>query len=210
MTRGPDIRDRAAHASGTMARALVLAFGLCLAGLSVTAMVLALRGAPAFDETARRTGAFGDWRVPDSHALYMKPDYLFQLAFGYLQADAFPSAATEGPDEIAALETALGRVTRAHALLEESLALAPASARTWVSLAWAQALMGDIAAAQEALLVSWRLAPNNLGLAAQRAGLADVVAPSEERTEWSAGVARDLEMLQRFGAEQIDQLLGDG
>jgi len=189
------------------------ALGLCLAGILATAMALALRGAPAFDETARRTGAFGDWRVPDSHALYSRPDYLFQLAFGYLQADAIPSAATEGEAEVAPLETALRRAATARDLLEETIALAPASARAWVSLAWARALLGEFEGAREALRVSRTLAPHNLGLAGQRVALGEVLAVTSGTgldDDAAEGLARDMNALDRFGAAQLEAILGGG
>jgi tetratricopeptide (TPR) repeat protein len=191
--------------------ALLFLLGVLFVGISFSSIGLALRGAPAFDETARRAGVFGDWRVPDAWALYSAPDYLFQLAFGYGQADAVASAVTEGPDEIADTRTALERAGTAKALLEESLALAPASARTWVALAWSEALLGDLAAARAALETSWDLAPWNLGLASQRVALADVLALLEpslgDGAGWAAGMARDLETIDRFGTGPMRDLL---
>ena len=174
----------------------VLAIGL-------VAMRLALGGAPAVDPAARQVGLYGDWRVPDGRALYIAPEYLYQLGYGYLQADVYPSSETEAPGEVADAATAQARALQAEALFTESLQLAPASARSWASLAWARALGGNLKGAEHALLVSWGLAPWSGSLAAERFALADMLQQidptgSGATMEWQAALARDLDTLTRF------------
>jgi hypothetical protein len=179
--------------------------------VSAIAIDLALSGAPALDAEARRAGVYGDWRVPDTAALYSAPDYLFQLAFAYLQADAVASAATEGPDQVADNATATTRAEIARDLLEESLALAPADAHAWAALAWAEAMLGHDARARTALDASWQLAPSNLPLAGQRVALVqvlEVLDPGAVPSNWSAdGLARDVEAIERFGTGPLRDLL---
>jgi hypothetical protein len=199
--------------TAAMTRLLMSVLCLSFAALSVTAMGLALRGAPAFDAGARTEGVYGDWRVQDTATLYRAPDYLFQLAYGYLQADAIESLETGSADEIADEATARARAETARALLERSLALAPADAHAWGALAWAEAMGEDDAAARAALDASWALAPWNLALGAQRVGLAqvlEVVDPDTAASEqWLAGVARDLETINRFGTGPMRDLLAE-
>jgi hypothetical protein len=196
-----------------MARIWMSLLGLIFVALSVTSIGVALRGAPAFDAGARKAGVYGDWRVQDARSMYSAPDYLFQLAFGYLQADTIASAATEGPDEIADDATALARAEIARELLSQSLLLAPGNAHVWGALAWAEAMLGNDAAARAALDASWELAPWNLVLGGQRAALAQVLAVVDPETppsdQWTSGLARDLDMVERFGAGPLRDLLSD-
>ena len=196
-----------------MARLPMTLLCLFFAALSVTAIGLALRGAPAFDEGARTAGVYGDWRVQDTAALYRAPDYLFQLAYGYLQADAIESVETGSADEIADEATARARAETARALLERSLALAPADAHAWGALAWAEAMREDDGAARAALDASWAIAAWNLALSPQRVGLAQVLEVVDPDTspsdQWRAGVARDLETIDRFGTRPMRDLLAE-
>jgi hypothetical protein len=185
----------------------VLAIGL-------VAMRLALGGAPAVDPAARQVGLYVDWRVPDGRALYIAPEYLYQLGYGYLQADVYPSSATEAPGEVADAATAEARAQQAEVLFTESLQLAPGSARTWASLAWARALGGDLAGAEDALLVSWGLAPWSGNLAVERYALADMLQQidptrSSASAEWQDALARDLDMLTRWDSRALITLDSD-
>jgi len=156
-------------------RILQVSLSVVVLGIGLLAMRLALDGAPAVDPAARQVGIYGDWRVPDGRAHYMAPEYLYQLGYGYLQADVYPSSETEAPGEVADAATAQARALQAEALFTESLQLAPASARSWASLAWARALGGNLKGAEDALLVSWGLAPWSGSLAAERFALADML-----------------------------------
>ena len=183
-------------------------------GIGLTAMRLALGGAPAVDPAARQVGLYGDWRVPDGRALYIAPEYLYQLGYGYLQADVYPSGVTEAPGEVADAATAQARAQQAEALFTESLRLAPASARSWASLAWARALGGNLGAAEDALLVSWGLAPWSGSLAAERFALAEMLQQIDPTGagasgEWQQALARDLDTLTRFDPGAVITLEAD-
>ena len=183
-------------------------------GIGLTAMRLALGGAPAVDPAARQVGLYGDWRVPDGRALYIAPEYLYQLGYGYLQADVYPSGVTEAPGEVADAATAQARAQQAEALFTESLRLAPASARSWASLAWARALSGNLGGAEDALLVSWGLAPWSGSLAAERFALAEMLQQIDPTGagasgEWQQALARDLDTLTRFDPGAVITLEAD-
>lgn len=183
-------------------------------GIGLTAMRLALGGAPAVDPAARQVGLYGDWRVPDGRALYIAPEYLYQLGYGYLQADVFPSSETEAPGEVADAATAQARAMRAEALFTESLRLAPASARSWASLAWARALGGNFKGAEDALLVSWGLAPWSGNLAVERYALAEMLQQidpmgSGASRGWQEALARDLDTLTQFDPGAVIPLQAD-
>ena len=110
--------------------------------------------------------------------------------------------------------TAQARAQQAEALFTESLQLAPASARTWASLAWARALGGNLGGAEDALLVSWGLAPWSGSLAAERFALADMLQQidptgSGASEEWQEALARDLETLTQFDPGAVIPLQTD-
>ena len=189
-------------------RILQVSLSVAVLAIGLLAMRLALEGAPAVDPAARQVGLYGDWRVPDGRALYMAPEYLYQLGYGYLQADVYPSSATEALGEVADAATAQARAQQAEALFTESLQLAPASARSWASLAWARALGGNMEGAEQALLVSWELAPWSGSLAAERFALAEMLqeidpAGSGASWEWQAALSRDRDTLSRFDGQAV-------
>jgi hypothetical protein len=116
---------------------LLTGAALLLILILATAMTLALRGAPAIDRTARLPGAAGDWRVADGPSMYLRPDYLYRLGLGYLEAAGVGSAAPQS--ETPPADLMRERAETARELLSESLRLAPADARTWTALASANA-----------------------------------------------------------------------
>ena len=73
-------------------RILQVSLSVVVLAIGLLAMRLALDGAPAVDPAARQVGVYGDWRVPDGRALYLAPEYLYQLGYGYLQADGLERA----------------------------------------------------------------------------------------------------------------------
>lgn len=158
-----------------VARFFAKVAAITLAFLAVLNFGNFLSGTPAFDETARAEGIFGDWRIPFSPALYNRADYLFQLGYGYVNADTLASAATEASDELADVGTSLDRSSDASVYLEESLALAPANAHAWATLAWSHGLQGDLEASRDALQASWLLAPYNLELSLSRLSLIEIL-----------------------------------
>lgn len=169
------------------------------------ALISVIAQTPAFSSKERRDGIFGDWRLGFGSALYDRPAYLFQLAYGYINGDVTISAATETADEIADAETATQRAVLAEGLLRESLAEAPGNAHAWTALAWALSMQSRSAEAREAMANSWSLAPFNAELAEDRLAFADLVTGllrgidepplTEDET---VAVKRDLSTLRMF------------
>jgi hypothetical protein len=195
-------------------RILQVSLSVVVLAIGLLAMRLALGGAPAVDPAARQVGVYGDWRVPDGRALYLAPEYLYQLGYGYLQADVYPSSETEAPGEVADAATAQARALQAEALFTESLELAPGNARSWASLAWARALGGNLKGAEDALLVSWGLAPWSGSLAAERFALAEMLQQIDPTgtaatMEWQAALAQDLDTLTQFDPQAAITLEAD-
>jgi hypothetical protein len=182
---------------------LLTGAALLLILILATAMTLALRGAPAIDRTARLPGAAGDWRVADGPSMYLRPDYLYRLGLGYLEAAGVGSAAPQS--ETPPADLMRERAETARDLLSESLRLAPADARTWTALASANARLDLDEDARAALFSSWDLAPHTLLLAVERVALAEVIPPppdgTPERERWARAVKQDVEILERSGLQ---------
>ncbi len=195
-------------------RILSAGVGLMLLAVGGGSLLLILRALPAFDQDARVSGLFGDWRVPVASALYNRSDYLFQIGFGLLQSDLVSSAATEERDELASIDVALERAGRARRALEASAALAPGNAYTWTFLGWAAAMEGDIEDAESALATSWTLAPWSLQLAPLRLNLFELLVELDAipaaRAGSALGAIRDLEMLRSYDARSYGVLVGGG
>ena len=154
-------------------RLLPLFLSVPLIGLAVFNLSQLMSDSPAFDASVRTPGIFGDWRVPIRSAYFDLADYQYQLAFGFLQTDVLVSGATEGPDEIASIDTIFDRSARAAELLNSSVALAPGNADAWTALGWAEAFSGDLELARQAMRNSWSLAPYNLDLSFRRVSFYD-------------------------------------
>lgn len=144
---------------------LLIAFYLVFAGYNLQ---LTLLNTPAFTEEERVEGVQGSWLLQTSSALYDRSEYLFQLGYGYLNADARELGNLGDEVDLASPEIALERSTKAIELLEESLKFSPANAHAWEALARAQLAGGDGMAAMEALRTSWTLAPYNGTLSINR------------------------------------------
>ncbi len=159
--------------------------GLCFVtvGLAAVNIVQTLADSPAFVESARVDGVFGDWRLKTGPALYDRSEYLFQLGYGYLSADSKFSAATEGRGEIAGGETGIERAKLASELITQSLELSPGNAHAWAVLAGAQLTTQDYDEALGSLRRSWELAPNNSALAVRRLEVFEVVQSLREDAE---------------------------
>ena len=196
-----------------LSRALGLLPGLGLLGASGLAISVALKDAPAFDPAARETGIFADWRVPVAAGLYNRADYLFQVGFGYVQADLLASGVTEERDALAAFEVALARAETAERLLSDSVALAPAHAPSWTYLAWSRSLSGETDAAAAAMEASWALAPHSAQLAPTRLAfyalmqdLAEEGLATPPTPAAAAGAQRDVIVLARWNASYLAAL----
>jgi len=145
-------------------RFFVLLAGIC-------AIWQTLSGAPSFNASLRKQNVYGHWAAGTSNDMFDPGSYYFQLAYGYLHADALFSVDTEGRGEVASAAVAFSRFESARELLQASLSFDPANAHAWAELAWSLSLTGDVASARAALARSWILAPYNPVLANRRLGL---------------------------------------
>ena len=170
-------------------------------------------GTPAFSTALRQDTVYGDWRTGYSADMYDQGSYLFQLGHGRVMADLLFSEDTETIGEIADAETAFARAEEAVDLLQQSLALDPANAHAWATLALAATMISDLDLAREALANSWALAPYNTQLADRRLSLVSTLTSPEDPEPLvlseaeRAAVARDLALLiQRDRAAVEDYL----
>ena len=197
----------------TILRFLAALPSLVLLAIGVVSLIAVARDLPFFDKSSRVEGLFGDWHVPVTTGLYDRSEYLFQVGFGYLQGDVIASSATEARDELASLETALGRAEAARSALESSAQLAPGNAYTWGFLGWARAMEGDADGALRALEVSWSVAPYNFQLSPARVNLLKVLADINPTVlsspEVRAAAVRDLGLLQRYDRRYLEVVLED-
>ena len=101
--------------------------------------------------------------------MYDAGSYLFQIGYGYLNADAlFGFSGVEAPGELASFETAAARLAGAEELFAASLRRDPANAHAWLAYAQTLAARGAFEAARAALITSWELAPTTPRLATGR------------------------------------------
>jgi len=100
--------------------------------------------------------------------MYTHGDYLYQVAYGYLIADALPFGNLESPEDVASYEVAQSRLSTARNLFEQSLRIDPAHGYGWVYYAQALAALSDTEAARQTLATSKELAPNTPSLSLQR------------------------------------------
>lgn len=180
--------------------------------LGVASALMIAANAPAFSTALRSEGVLGDWRVPESDALYDRSAYDFQLGFGYLRSDA--AFLLLGEEELPDPEVLEAHAERAEALFLRSIAGAPGHADAWTSLAWAHALQGDVAAAERALRVSWELAPYNMSEASERLSLVDTL-DAMIGPDWRADDATaelidgDLRVLETYDRTYLRFLMED-
>lgn len=170
-------------------------------------------GTPAFNTELRQSTVYGDWRTGFSADMYDQGAYLFQLGYGRVMADLLFSEDTEAIGEIADIETAFARVDEAVVLLQDSLAVDPANAHAWATLAWAATMASDIDLAEQALTNSWDLAPFNIQLANRRMSLVatltgpDELEPIQLTDAQVVAVRRDLTLLQARDPESMADYL---
>lgn len=147
-----------------MTPALALVF--FISGL--LALVSVLQNAPLFARGLQVTGIGGLTTVPFRRANFEHGPYLLQTAVGFVNADMLSYATTEAPDEVASPETFLARSEMAVDLLEQSLALDPASGMAWTHYAQALLNAGRIDAARDALVTAREMGPHQYYLAYRR------------------------------------------
>lgn len=182
-----------------------------LAGAVVNAG-MTLPHLPAFDAEARRMGLIDSWRVPAGEAHYDRGHYLFQIAYGYVNAyDSVFLAIEAGEDseeDDFGFSIVFDRANEAEELLQESINLDPANAHAWAAMGQAQSFLGEFEAARHSMKVSWELAPNNVQLAEVRLDFAlslDAAALDDPEEidgltdqEWSY-VENDVRVLEAHG-----------
>ena len=159
--------------------------------------------APAFNADLRRANVFDQPVLAVGRDMYDRSSYLMQQAVSFIRADLLPYQ--DDPDRLTApVEVVAERGARAAELMRESLALNPGNAQGWAVMAWAQLYAGDTEAARTALRASWRLAPHNRSLSAERIDLALVLLdpltedlPDLPSDADRAAILRDLETLRR-------------
>lgn len=187
----------------------MLASVLVLAALGLAASMTVIRNAPAFSEDLRRESVLGDWRMASSEGLYDKSSYFFDLGVGYLRGDA--AALLLGEDELPPWEVFEAMIERSAELFEASLSTTPGHADAWTGLAWAHVLLGDAAAAEDALQTSWALAPHNLSEASDRLSIVEALDEITGRN-WRTGahgaaIASDLETLGTFAPRSFERFV---
>lgn len=193
-----------------MSVTLVRLLGIALLIAAAWNFSATLSGVPAFDRTARQDSIQGGWRLPLGSALYDRGEYLFQLGFGFANADDSISTDATAIASEDFLALALERSERAEELLAEAVTLDPANAHAWAWLAWSQSMLGETESARETMRISWELAPFNRQLAATRLDFGllieelaidepeDIPPLSDE--EWGA-LRRDYAVLAQRGGE---------
>ena len=145
---------------------LVLAPALFVFGVMAARDVAS--NAPALSEELTHPAITGDVRLGITSDMYDESKYLFQLGYGYLNADTLVFAGIEAADEAASLETAMMRFETARTHLERSVTLDPANGVAWLFYAQALSAVGTAEEAGQALQRSWELAPNNARFAFTR------------------------------------------
>jgi Flp pilus assembly protein TadD len=157
---------------------------VALAAIGVLNLALLLAETPVANPAHRVPDPTGDWRRVQAFALYDPAAYAYEMGLTRF-AHAVAADDREG-------------ATRASALFDRSLRLAPADAWTWTMRAWSRAHLGDRAGARAALVRAWTLAPYHAALARERptlsAALGDAAATDAFRR---TALARDLRLVAR-------------
>jgi len=120
---------------------------------------------PVIDEQIRRDSLDGGWTVAVGSDLFDKGQYLFQIGYGYANAD---DSMAKNTDEDNPMALANERAELAVLYLSESVSVDPGNAHAWAALAWSEAALGNIDGARAAMVTSWKIAPYNMQLAATR------------------------------------------
>ena len=181
---------------------------LALFALGLIAFRAMAAQAPAFNEDLKVTGITGDTRLSSPTDMYDRGDYLFQMGYGYVMADALTFAGIEAPTEVASLQTARERFERARDLLAESLRQDPADTFTWLYYAQTLSALNNVAGTQMALEMSWRQGPNTHPLAHRRLSLATFL--REQRSDpdlYETEVEADRKSLETYNPRLLEQYL---
>jgi hypothetical protein len=151
---------------------------------------------PAFQPELNITGITGYTRLAHTPAMYDHGAYLFQTAYGYLNADALPFAGTEETGEIVSSAVAAERLNKARDYAEQSLRLDPANAHVWQVYAHSLFAVGTVAETGSALQTSWELGKTTKRLAVARVYLIDAMRDfTGDHTAYSEIYTSDIEVL---------------
>lgn len=164
---------------------------LAILAVGLANLVVLFGQTPVGNAGLRDGGPTGDWRAPQSIALYDTAAYDRDLALDYLSV-----AATTG-------DAAARRKTRD--LAWRSVMRAPSDPAAWQLVSWGEMLLGNDAAARRALLRSWQIAPNAAALAGDRIVLAEILGLAENGTGDPAVMAalrRDLAAVETHAPRQ--------
>jgi len=177
---------------------------LALFALGLIAFRTVALQAPAFREELQAEAITGQSRLRDLSEMYDAGSYLFQIGYGYLNADAlFTFSGVEAPGELASFETAAARFARAEELFAASLRRDPANAHAWLAYAQTLAARGAFEAARGALVTSWELAPTTPRLATGRLFLIETLRDlTGEDGALGEIRASDLAVLRRHAPER--------
>lgn len=171
---------------------------LALLLLSGTAIRGVVGNVPAFQPDLNITAITGRAQLSNTRDMYDHGAYLFQIAYGYLNAEVLLFGNLEPADEIASLETAQTRLEKARDLSRRSLQLDPANAHAWQVHAMSSLAVGTLEEAEAALQRSWELAPTTYRLSLSRIHMIEALRELRQDPEAHADIyAADLRVLAR-------------
>lgn len=174
--------------------------------LSLTATITEI---PAFDPDARLPAVDGSWVVADRTAHYDHGQYLYHLAYAYLNQPEFTFEGSDGAMVLLDPTELIARTEQADALLAESLTYDPANGHIWAAAAQAQVNLGKFDEMRASLRHSWELAPYNRQLAVYRLRLlSELLEYSDDESggldsEAVASAQRDAETLNLFEPDEL-------
>lgn len=177
--------------------------------LSLSAVVAKI---PAFDPNARQPAVDGSWVVADRIAHYDRGQYLYHLAYAYLNQPEFTFDETDGDLVLLDPLELIERTEKAEALLAESITHDPSNGHIWAAVAQAKVNLGKFDEMRASLKRSWNLAPNNRQLAVYRLGLVSEFleystgSSDELDADELASVRRDIETLRMFEPDELESL----
>lgn len=158
-----------------------MSFGRKVAPVVSLALLLlggtAIRGvvsdAPAFQPELNITSITGSSRLANTNEMYDHGAYLYQIAYGYLNADLWALAYSETLGARPTFEQAQENMQKAREFSRQSLMKDPANAHVWQVYAMSSFATGATEDAKTALQRSWALGPTNKELALSRLRLID-------------------------------------
>ncbi|MFK7876321.1 MAG: hypothetical protein AB8B71_11155 [Paracoccaceae bacterium] len=184
---------------------------LALFLLGVLAARNVVDNAPAFQDDLNITSITGASRIRHTPSMYDRGSYLFQIGYGYLNADVLSFGGIEGPTELATMQVAFDRLEKARVYLEESIRLNPSDAHAWQAYAQALGGTGYLEESRQALEKSWNLAPSHKQLALSRIHMIEAIRALVEDPQAHSDIyLSDIAVLERNAPrflKSVDQSL---